>query len=243
MQSPRDSKKKSMQRVPSGSSFAPLLESPEPGQRQPQKQMEKVPEKKVAPAPANKVELTSPDECGEKAKSILKEYFVGGDTDDAVLSFNELIQAGHEGSVDRGAKMVESSVLLVLEMKKEEVEKALTIFSRLIAEKKIENESLSKGLDDPLEFLSDIAIDAPLARDHLASIISAFIQSSSIPLDFLLNAPDYFRTDGKAAQFAAKVMKKLGTEDDAAHLDVVEKLMTDGDKEIHPTARDLVTSC
>ena len=112
--------------------------------------------------------------------------------------------------------MVESCVLLVLEMKKDDVEKTLAIFSRLIDEKKIEGESLSKGLNDPLEFLSDIAIDAPLASDHLANIVSSFVKSGAVSLDFLLSAPDYFRTDGKAAQFAAKVIKKMGADDDAA---------------------------
>lgn len=232
-----------MKKVPSGSSFAPLLESPGPGQKSATDKVEKAPEKKeAAPAPA-KVEYKSPDECGDKAKNILKEYFVGGDTDDAILSFHELIQAGQEGSVDRAAKMVESSVLLVMEMKKGDVEKTLTVFSRLINDKKIEGGSLSKGLNDPLEFLGDIAIDAPLAGDHLAGIVCAFVKSGAISLDFLLNAPEYFRTDGKAAQFAAKVLKKIGTEDDAASLDVIDKLMTCDDKEAHSSAKDLVASC
>jgi hypothetical protein len=242
-QSPRNIKNKvAMKRVPSGSSFAPLVETPGPGQQQNMSpgRKEKSPAAEASP---KATDFKSPDECGDKAKTILKEYFVGGDTDDAILSFDELIGAGKDGSVDRGAKMVESGVLLVLEMKNDDVEKALAIFSRLIDEKKIEGESLSKGLNDPLEFLNDIAIDAPLAGNHLASIISAFVKSGAISLDFLLSAPDYFRTDGKAAQFAAKVIKKMGSEGDSASLDVVEKLMTCDDKEAHPSAKELLASC
>ena len=245
-QSPRNVKNKvAMKKVPSGSSFAPLVETPGPGQQQNTSsgRKEKGPATEAAPSSPEATAFKTPDECGDKSKNILKEYFVGGDADDAILSFDELIVAGKDGSVDRGAKTVESAVLLVLEMKKDDVEKALAIFSRLIDEKKIEGESLSKGLNDPLEFLSDIAIDAPLASDHLASIVSAFVKSGAISLDFLLSAPDYFRTDGKAAQFAAKVLKKMEAEDDAASLEVVEKLMTCDDKEAHPSAKDLIASC
>ena len=244
-QSPRNTKNKvAMKKVPSGSSFAPLVETPGPGQQQntSPRGKEKTSTAEAAASPKT-ADFKTPDECGDKAKNILKEYFVGGDTDDAILSFDELIVAGKDGSVDRGAKMVESGVLLVLEMKKDDVEKTLAFFSRLIDEKKIEGESLSKGLNDPLEFLSDIAIDAPLAGDHLANIVSSFVKSGAVSLDFLLSAPDYFRTDGKAAQFAAKVIKKMGADDDAASLEVVEKLMTCDDKEAHPSAKELVASC
>ena len=53
----------------------------------------------------------------------------------------------------------------------------------------------------------------------------------------------YNGRDGKAAQFAAKVIKKMGADDDAASLEVVEKLMTCDDKEAHPSAKELVASC
>ena len=63
---------------------------------------------------------SSPEVCGEKAKCIVKEYFVGGDMDDAVLSIHELVGVGESGSVERGAKVIESAILVVLEMKQEE---------------------------------------------------------------------------------------------------------------------------
>jgi len=222
--------------APSGK-FAALMESPSVESKSPEK-VQKAP-------PKAKSEHKSPSECGDKAKNYIKEYFVGGDADDAVLSFHELICIGEDGSVERGAKMVESAVLLVLEMKRENVDKLLTIILRLISEKKIDSKSLEKGLNDPLEFLSDITIDAPLAGDLLANIVASFVKSGAITLDFILNAPDYFRTDGKAAQFTAKVLKIMGEAavGDAANVDVVGKLMTSSDKENYGSAKDLIAAC
>lgn len=181
----------------------------------------------------------SPEECGKKFKNYLKEYFVGGDTEDIVLSVHELIGAGSEGSegsVDRGSKVIESGVLMVLEMKVENVDKFLTVTSRCIEEKKIEPKSIISGLHDPFEFLADIAIDAPLATSHLVSIVSKFIESGAISFDYLLNTPEYFRTDGGAAQFGCKVLKMIGGDTSSqANIDVIEKLMTDSDKESFPS--------
>ncbi len=181
-------------------------------------------------------EYKSPEECGKKIKNYLKEYFVGGDTEDIVLSVHELIGAGSEGSVDRGSKIIECGVLMVLEMKVENVEKFLTVTSRCIEEKKIEPQSIIFGLNDPFELLGDIAIDAPLATSHLVSIVSKFIESGAITFDFLLNTPEYFRTDGGAAQFGSKVLKMIGGDvSSQANIDVIEKLMTDSDKDLFPS--------
>eukprot|EP00581_Thalassiosira_minuscula_P010352 CAMPEP_0183702842 /NCGR_PEP_ID=MMETSP0737-20130205/811_1 /TAXON_ID=385413 /ORGANISM="Thalassiosira miniscula, Strain CCMP1093" /LENGTH=925 /DNA_ID=CAMNT_0025929519 /DNA_START=277 /DNA_END=3054 /DNA_ORIENTATION=- len=201
------------------------------------------PEKEKKPVEEKpKVNYPTPDECGEKAKNALKEYFVGGDTDDAVLSIHELVGTGDEGSVERGTKVVESAVLLVLEMKAEDVDKFLSVYLRCAKEKKIEGEAFIQGLNDPLEFLSDIAIDAPLAIPHLASIVAELVKADIIPFSFLLNSPDYFRTDQNAADFGAKVMKKIGgdvvTSED--YIEVIEKLMTDEDKAKHSSAGDLI---
>lgn len=189
-----------------------------------------------------KSDYPTPDECGDKAKNVLKEYFVGGDTDDAVLSIHELVGAGDEGSVERGTKVVESAVLLVLEMKQEHVDKLLAVYLRCAKEKKIEGESFVLGLNDPLEFLSDVAIDAPLAIPHLASIVAELVKESIIPFDFILNSPDYFRTDQNAADFGAKVLKKIGGDATSSedYIEVIEKLMTDEDKAKHSSAKDLI---
>merc|ERR1711865_948154 len=105
----------------SGSSFAAFNEPSSrnrPSSAREQKVVEEQPSQettKEESTPENTYK--SPDDCGIKAQNILKEFFVGGDADDAILSFKELIGAGAEGSVERGAKAVEKAVLLVLEMK------------------------------------------------------------------------------------------------------------------------------
>jgi len=195
---------------------------------------------KIAETPKCK----SPDECGTKAQNILKEYFVGGDTDDAVLSFKELIGVGDEGSVDRGAKVVEKGILLVMEMKQTEVNKFLEVVTRTFKANELEAASIVAGMNDPLEFLQDIMIDAPLATGHLVTICSEFIKTGCVSFDFLLGAPEYFRTDCGSATFGCKVLKKLGGDalDSTENLEVIEKLMTDNDKDTFQNAKDFLAA-
>lgn len=202
-----------------------------------------VPEAPMEPVAAAKKDFPGADVCGDKMKTILKDYFVGGDTDDAVLSIDEVVGVGHDGSVERGARMVQEGALLVMEMKESEVKKFLTVLVRCLKENKIEKESVAMGLNaDPLEFLGDIEIDAPLARSHLAAIVAEVVKEKAIALDFLLESPEYFRTDGRAADFGAKVLKAMGGEIMDADVDVIEKLMTEDDKTTHGTARNLLAS-
>ena len=91
-------------------------------------------------------------------KSLLKEYFVGGDTADAVLSVQDLVGKGQEGDVARGKSVVEAAVLMMMEGKESEVDKMLTLFEA--AAQDIPKESFVDGLKDPVEFLRDIEIDA-----------------------------------------------------------------------------------
>ena len=190
-----------------------------------------------------KIIYLSPEECSEKAKNILKEYFVGGDTADAVLSIHELVGAGDDGSIARGTKVVEAAVLLVLEMnKKEDIEKFLRVYLECAKDNKIEGESFVLGLNDPLDFLNDVAIDAPLAIPHLASIVAELVKSKIIPFSFLLNSPEYFRTDQNAATFGAKVMKNIGDEAVKSEdfIEVVSKLMTEDDKTKYSSVNELI---
>jgi hypothetical protein len=98
------------------------------------------------------------------------------------------------------------------------------------------------GLNDPLDFLSDIEIDAPLAGNFLSMIVAELIKARVLDLDFLLSAPENFRTDGKAALFGAKVLAALQDEVVEAQVDVIEKLMTKGDKEKFGSALELIHS-
>ena len=239
----------SMKRVSSGGAFAAFNESSSSSRRastgsyRKEKSDSKLPNvEEQKEANVNRIEYKSPEECGTKIKTILKEFFVSGDIDDATLSVHELIGAGAEGSIDRGMKVLESGIMLVLEMKQEEVDKFNKLVLRCLNEKKIEKDAIVSGLNYPLELLSDISIDAPLASSHLTSIITELIKSGAVSFDFFLNSPEYFRTDCGAAQFSCKVLKKLGGEamQDATNLEVVDKLMTDFDKGTFATAKDLL---
>jgi hypothetical protein len=191
------------------------------------------------------INFPTPDECGSKAKSILKEFFTGGDSQEAVISIHELVGVGSDGSVERGTKVVECAVLMVLEMKHDDVENFLTVYLQCAKEGKIESKSFVSGLMNPLEFLSDIAIDAPLAIQHLSSIVAELVKACIIPFNFLLESPEYFRSDQNAANFGAKVVKKIGSDATGSdeYIQVIEKLMTDEDKEKYSSAKDVLAKC
>ena len=180
--------------------------------------------------------ILSAEQCESKMKSILKEYFVGGDTADAVLSVHEMVQVGVEGSVERGAKAFETGVLMVMEMKEFNVKQLLSVLESCIKDSKIENEAIVQGLNDPIEFLRDIQIDAPLAASHLSLVVANLISWDAISLDFLLDAPEFFRTDGKPAAFAIEILKKKSDHSDD-ELRIVDSLMTEDDKKTHTSAK------
>lgn len=178
-----------------------------------------------------------------KAKSILREYFVNGEAGDAVLSINELVGVGHNGSMDRGAKVIEAGSLLAMEMKEEHVKKMMVLFTRCLKEQVLEKASISKGLSDPLEFLVDIEVDAPLARSLLATIIAEWINVEALTVDdFVASTPENFRTLGNPALLAVLVLTKVRGEVTDANFAVVEQLMSDDDKETHATAKEWMAS-
>ena len=157
-----------------------------------------------------------PIKCGDKMKNILKEYFVGGDTDEAVLCVSELVGSENEeeaGRISRGTAMVQDGILLVMEMKEEHVDKLLTVLIRCYEERTLHASSFVEGLQEPLEFLRDIEIDAPAATMLLAKIIARFIYSSILELSVLLAAPKYFLSDGRPADFARDILlARISTE-------------------------------
>jgi len=185
-------------------------------------------------------EYLDPKECGDKAKKIMQEYFVGGDTDDAVLSIHELVGVGQPGDAERGAAVVEAAALMVMEMRESDVRKMLQVISRCLAENKIRNESLAKGLGDPLEFLRDIEIDAPKAASLLATVVADWIQQGALPFDFLLSAPEFFLKDGRPADFAGRVLAVRGGDPTDGEIDVVTKLMSEEEKKAHGSAREFL---
>ena len=204
------------------------------------------PRKQAPPPPPKPISTKKfPDtkDVDVKAKSILREYFVSGETGDAVLSIKELVGVGHDGSMDRGAKVIEAGSLLAMEMKEEHVQKMMVLFTQCLKEQALEKACISKGLMDPLELLVDIEIDAPLARSLLATIIAEWINVGALTVDFLLTStPENFRTLGKPALLAVLVLTKVRGEVTDADLAVVEQLMSDDDKEMHTTVKEWMIS-
>lgn len=189
------------------------------------------------PPKAGKVPL-SPDECGEKAKNMLKEFFVGGDADDAVLTVDEIVRTGTAGDLDRGAKVVESAVFLIMEMKEAEAIKCASVLCRAHSEGKIPAGSFGGGLRDPLEFLDDVEIDAPLAGNHAALFFAEAARAGALELAPTLEAaPREFRESGKPGLFCARVLRFLGRPGDGGDLTMIGNLMTGAEKEKHGTAK------
>merc|ERR1712226_457700 len=173
-----------------------------------------------------------------KVESLLKEYFVVEDTKDALLSVKELLNTtANTNDLNVPKIIVESSVLFVLERKREDVDKTLALLLAA-ADELLTPENFTDGLADPLEFLSDIQIDAPKAGEYLAVMLAKF------PVDLeslLINGPEYFRSDGKPAHLAAQTLLEQQRPDEDI-VGLVEKLMTSRDKEDFSSAQALVDS-
>lgn len=188
------------------------------------------------------IEYPELKECGERMKNMLKEYFVGGDTDDAVLTVDELVGVGNEGHLDRGAAVIESGVLFVMEMKEADVRKFLQVTTRCLKEGKISPECLQMGLSDPLEFLRDIEIDAPLATSLLAIIVAEWLEADLLSLDSLKSAPEYFLSDGRPAEFVASVLARLQRDVTDNEVQVLSSFMSDQEKSSHSSIPDWIKS-
>jgi len=207
------------------------------------------PREKADAAPVKSKTFPSVADCSKSSQNILSQFFVGGDTDDAVLSLQELIGDvdRDDGSLERGAAVFEGCLNKILEDKKENVDKfvKLLVTRLLVADKAVfTTEMLTTATYGILEFLVDVEIDAPLAGTYLAQIVASAVTTDTLKLEFLLTAPDDFRTYGKAAQFAVKVLQALpeGQNNTEDHFEVVEKLMTEADKKEFPTAKNLLDS-
>jgi translation initiation factor 4G len=177
-------------------------------------------------------------------QNILKEFFVACDPDDAVLSVKELI-GENDGVVERTSAVLSGGCLLIMESKQDEVDKFISLVKRCFDEGVITKDRVLAGLQRPLDVVSDIAIDAPLATSHMAQVVAMCIKEVPLSFTFLLDTPEWFLTEGNAAMFGAKVLKLLGgdhlrSED---NISVVEKLMTDRDKEEFSSVIQLIASC
>ena len=78
----------------------------------------------------------------------------------------------------------------------------------------------------------------------MITIISRLLTIGAVSFEFLLETPDYFRTDCGAAAFGCKVLKKMVGDaiELTAYLEVIKKLMTDDDSRSFPSAKELLAN-
>jgi translation initiation factor 4G len=183
------------------------------------------------------VEYLEPYECGVKVKSLLHEFLVGGDIDDAVLTIDELVGCDNEGHITRGAAVVESAILAVLERKETDVRKCQALLSRCLSERKLDMAALPLGLNNCLELIRDIEIDAPRAGLFLATFIADWVQAGYIDFSFLLDAPESFLSNCRPAEFAVDILATVTADASDEQVSVVEKLMNEEDSRLHPSVR------
>lgn len=197
-----------------------------------------------APMQRDSYEFLEPKQCGLKAVTCIKEYFVTGDADEVILTLQELIGYGNEGAKERAAKVVESCIFMALEMKVDDVEKFLQIIVRCYNDKKLEKAAIAAGLDHPFESLIDIAIDAPLAKTHMVAIFASFVKCGAIPFNYLLETPQSFRAECGAATFGVQVLKSIGGDalNAKSYQEVIEGLMSDEDKKQYSSASNMIAS-
>jgi hypothetical protein len=188
-------------------------------------------------------------QCEKKVKSVVKEYLTNHDENDAHLSVKEIVQTDQPESDERGAKCVEAILFFMTESTKPNVEQFMALWKKLTTSPKdgqqaVLNEAMIlKGIRTPLEILRDILIDAPLAKAILIDLLAGVMSWKALPsnnVSFMTNLPQEFISDGKAAEFAVKLLRKLESMEDGKHKGVltleenvkaIETLMTSEEKE------------
>lgn len=188
------------------------------------------------------VEHLDPKECAHRGKSLFKEFRIGGDISDALLTFEEIVCLDTEGHEERSSAMLEAIILMVLEMKQEDVDKMIYLVEQCMQKQVIDSEALVASLQIPMESLRDIEIDAPLAAKLMAGILAHWIQLGFITLNVLQSFPDYFLSDGRPAEFACMVLAKRGGSPSEEEASLVNSLMTDQEKRAWPSVENWICS-
>jgi len=151
---------------------------------------------------ATPVKAMSVEEAGKVGASALKEYYTSGDLVEAVSRFVE----GIGDTLDRGAAVVNKAMDLVLnEGKDTEAEKFIQVILAAHSKGALTEGMLAKGFLAALDFLYDVAIDAPLAPKHAKNIVLAVVEGTNLELTFLVDAGEDFKFDGNAVRFAELV--------------------------------------
>ena len=205
------------------------------------------------------VKLLSPAECGQKVKSVLKDYLVNHDASDAYVSYEEIIQPSQSHSLERGSKCVEASFQFMMEQSKARLETFLLLWKTLVlgssveADKKpaiISRPMILDGLRHPLDALADIMIDAPLANVILIKIVASTMHWGALVADvsFLLElaAESSFLAEGYA-EFGVNLLRALsqlsGSDSKVVldnNVDTIRKLMTPDEAEEWKSVNDFI---
>lgn len=186
-------------------------------------------------------EFPDPEKCKEKTKSILRDFFVGDDLSEAIFSIKEIVGGGTEGCISRGAAVVESGILMVMEMKEENVAKFKTIVERCLSEKVLDHSSIARGLREPIAFLRDIEIDAPRAGDFLADMIAAWtVVSEGHPLSLKSIMLRQSELPERAAEFSAQVLALRGVAVSDDDVELIQALFKKNGKHVEMSPKDIL---
>jgi MIF4G domain/MA3 domain len=196
------------------------------------------------------ISLQPSNQCREKAKNLLNEFFVSGDRGEAISLIDEIVLSNTPGHLERGALVVKAGIFLVLEMKEQQVRQFLDVISKCLDDQKLVKECLSIALEEPLDCIWDIEIDAPLAVSLLAAIIADWLkkkldegETALSSLDFLLKSSNNFRTGGRPALFAVQILKQKEQNLSDDELKLVEEIMTEEEKTRYGSVQVFVSNC
>jgi hypothetical protein len=150
-----------------------------------------------------KVKAMTAEEAGKVGVSALKEFYTSGDIKEAQERWVEAI--GND--LARGTAVVSKALEFVLNDGKEaEAEKYVQVALSVHSAGSLTGPMLAAGFLEGLDFLYDIAIDAPLAPAHAKNIVLSCVEAvGDLDVSFLAGAGENLRYDGNAVKFAELV--------------------------------------
>ena len=143
------------------------------------------------------------EEAGKVGVSALKEFYTSGDLKEAQERWVEAI--GND--LARGTAVLSKALEFVLNDGKEvEADKYVQIALSVHGLGSLTSAMFAAGFVEGLDFLYDIAIDAPLAPTHAKKIVLKCVSGvEGLELSFLKDSGENLRYDGNAAKFAELV--------------------------------------
>ena len=128
------------------------------------------------------------DDAAKRFVSSLKEYLVNADPTEPVAVLNECVSASKE----HGHEAVMSAVNWCLEEKPSTVDAVVQAVSSGVKAGHLPRLCVSSGLLDSLEFLFDVAIDAPLAPSNASAVCLGLSKEGVFDLDDFAKVGDEF---------------------------------------------------